>query len=261
MNQTAPNNQSNPDDCLFCMEHLYETALGILEPEDRPRMEHHLADCNVCRSELHELDAAVNLLPLAVDQVQPRSSARGLLLARMQSEQDHPPAPPRATVRPHEASLPRPGTTRRPLWAMGSVFAAMSIALIALAAWNLLPIGTSDGSMPQGQIRVLAMESSSEGTGGHIGADPEEKDGMVIAWNLDPTQKHEVWCVNRDGVKTMVGKLDVAQSGSVMQTVSFPEAVGAYDQIYVARNDGTEELTVAPNKLRNSDIPSGTPPD
>ena len=144
---------------------------------------------------------------------------------------------------------------------MGSVFAAMSIALIALAAWNLLPIGTSDGSMPQGQIRVLAMESSSEGTGGHIGADPEEKDGMVIAWNLDPTQKHEVWCVNRDGVKTMVGELDVAQSGSVMQTVSFPEAVGAYDQIYVARNDGTEELTVAPNKLRNSDIPSGTPPD
>ena len=77
MNQTAPNNQSNPDDCLFCMEHLYETALGILEPEDRPRMEHHLADCNVCRSELPELDAAVNLLPLAVDQVQPRSSARG----------------------------------------------------------------------------------------------------------------------------------------------------------------------------------------
>jgi hypothetical protein len=143
---------------------------------------------------------------------------------------------------------------------MGSLFAALSIALVALIGWNLLPIGSSDGSMPQGQIRVLAMESSSEGAGGHIGADPEQKDGMVIAWNLDPAEKHEVWCVNRDGVKTMVGELEVAQSGSVMQTVSFPEAVGAYDQIYVARNDGTEELSVAPNKLRNSEIPAGTPP-
>lgn len=261
MNQSAPHNQPIQDDCLFCMEHLHEAALGILEPEDRPRIEHHLADCNVCRSELHELDATVNLLPLAVDQLDPRPYARESLLNRMHAEHHQPRGTEQKRFAARAQLRPKPTPARRPLWTMGSIFAALSIALVAIAAWNLLPVGIADDSMPQGQIQVLAMESSSEGTGGHIGADPEGKDGMVIAWNLDPAEKHEVWCVNRDGVKTMVGELDVAQTGSVMQTVSFPEAVGGYDQIYVARNDGTEELTVAPNKLRNGDIPSGTPPD
>jgi hypothetical protein len=84
---------------------------------------------------------------------------------------------------------------------------------------------------------------------------------MVVAWNLDPAQKHEVWCVNKRGERLKVGDLVVDSTGTATQTLSFPEAVGNYDQIYVARNDGTEELTVAPNKLKTNGDPAGTPPD
>lgn len=265
MTHTATNNQSHQDDCLFCMDHLHEAALGIVEPADRPRLEHHLAECDVCRAELAELDAAVNLLPLAVDQVDPRPETRGILHQRMQAELQS----------PQQLSANNTGVTeissafqtRRPLWAFGSLAAALLVALLAIAAWNFLPIGDDNNGAPQGQMRVLAMESSDtcedchKDTTGHIGADMEQKDGMVVAWNLDPNQKHEVWCVNKRGERLMVGELQVDSSGTVMQSVSFPEPVGGYDQIYVARNDGTEELTVAPNKVRPDGDPGATPPE
>jgi hypothetical protein len=157
-------------------------------------------------------------------------------------------------------------TSRRPLWTLGTIAAGLLVALFAISAWSFLPF-TDDDSAPPGQMSVLAMESSDtcqdchEDTRGHIGANLDTTDGMVVAWNLDPAQNHEVWCVNKRGERLKVGDLVVDSTGTATQTLSFPEAVGNYDQIYVARNDGTEELTVAPNKLKSNGDPPGTPPD
>lgn len=263
MTQLATDNQSPQDDCLFCMEHLYEAALGIVETEDRPRLEHHLADCDVCRAELAGLDATVNLLPLAVEPVAPRPELKRSLRQRMESELRSPQGASIQPLRsPQEITTASP---RRPLWTLGTIAAGLLVALLAISAWTFLPVG-DDANAPRGQMSVLAMESSDtcedchEDTRGHIGADLETTDGMVVAWNLDPGQKHEVWCVNKHGERLKVGDLVVDSSGTVTQTVSFPEAVGNYDQIYVARNDGTEELTVAPNKLKSNGDPAATPP-
>ncbi len=271
MTHMANYNPSPQDDCLFCMDRLHEVALGIVDPEDRGRLEHHLAECDVCRAELAELDATVNLLPFAVDEVAPRSHVRANLRERMEAEMAAPPASGvirelRTPVNADAAAQSLNSPSRGPLWTLGTIAAGLLIALLAISAWSFLPFD-DDAPAPRGQMSVLAMESSDtcedchEDTRGHIGAHLDATDGMVVAWNLDPAQKHEVWCVNKRGERLKVGDLMVDSSGTVTQTVSFPEAVGNYDQIYVARNDGTEELTVAPNKLKSNGEPAGTPPD
>lgn len=267
MTHVATNNPSHHDDCLFSMDHLHEAALGILEPEDRERLEHHLAECDVCRAELSELDATVNLLPLSVDQAAPRPHVKQSLLTRMETELALPPASTTIAKTSRRRPDPRRNAplARRPLWTYGSVFAGLCVALVAIAVWNILPFSHDTSNAPDGQMSVLAMEASDcedchEDTRGHIGAHMDDTDGMVVAWNLDPAQKHEVWCVNSLGEKYMVGELEVDSTGTAMQTIRFPEAVGGYDQIYVARNDGTEELTVAPNKIKTNGDSSATPP-
>lgn len=242
------------DDCLFCHEHLEEAAMRTLEPDIQQRMECHLVRCRMCREELAQIEETLQLLAYSVDQVDPPVTAKSNLMARFEAERDEPsastevlaPAPAKAPPSPKAP----PRTWRQLPWTYGGLFAGLCVALLVIGAWNFLPFTQSDGDIPRGQIQVMAMENTCpdchDETGGQIGADPTQKDGLVVAWNLDPQRKHEVWCVNRDGKHTKVSDLEVADTGSVMQTISFPDEVGGYHKIYVIRDDGAEELTVAP---------------
>ena len=136
---------------------------------------------------------------------------------------------------------------------------ASILALVLIGGWSVWQFNDSAPGLPSGNIQVYAMESTEGSTGGHIGADPEESDGVVVAWNLDPNQQHHVWCINRQGERIRVAELRVGESGSVMQSLTFPEAIGGYDHIYVARDDGTEELSVKPNQGTTEPFPTDEP--
>lgn len=270
MTKTDLHTNLDNDDCLFCQEHLEEAAMRTLEPEIQQRMECHLVRCRMCRVELAQIEESLQLLAYSVDQADPPVDAKSRLMARFEAERDQPmqtqPSVPAAPVR--KPTTRRYSPQRMP-WSWGGLFAGLCVALLVVGAWNFLPIANSDGDLPAGQIQVMAMENTCPDchheTGGHIGADPKEKDGLMVAWNLDPHRKHEVWCVNRDGKHTKVGDLEVKSTGSVMQKVSFPDEVGGYQQIYVIRDDGAEELTVAPAGIREEDedftTDSSTPTD
>ncbi len=258
MTDTDMHTTHENDECLFCMEHLDEAAMRILDEDVQARVECHLAKCSICRDELAEIERTLQSLAYSVDQIEPPVSSRDKLLLALESERDSAPAPIPTAERPAPAR-PRK-TTRLPRqipWSYGSVFAGFAVALLLLGAWNFLPFQSDGDGLPAGQIQVMAMDLTCPDchhqTGGQIGADPEENDGLVVAWNLDPKRKHEVWCVNSEGKHEKVGDLDVADTGSVMQTVSFPDAVGGYQQIYVIRDDGAEELTVKPDKSGEQD--------
>lgn len=243
-------NLHNPetDDCMFCQEHLEEAAMRTLESEVQQRMECHLVRCPMCRAELAQIEKSLQLLAYSVEQNTPQPDAKQKLLARFEAEREQPSAAPVTTTTPRSTSRAR--LPLRSPWSYGGAFAGLMVALLVIGVWSFFPFEGSNGDLPRGQIQVMAMENTCEdcgdSTGGQIGADPKEKDGLVVAWNLDPKRKHEVWCVNRDGRHTKVSDLNVAETGSVMQTVSFPDAVGGYHKIYVIRDDGAEELTVVP---------------
>lgn len=263
MTKTDLHTNHDHDDCMFCQEHLEEAAMRTLEPDVQQRMECHLVRCPMCRAELAQIEQNLQLLAYSVEQVDPPANAKQSFLARFEAEHDRPEAQkPAPLVSPSNDTRPSTRFPRQIPWSYGGLIAGLAVALLVVGMWNLLPLSESDGGLPRGQIEVMAMENTCpdchDGTGGQIGADPREKDGLVMAWNLDPQRKHEVWCVNRDGHHTKVGDLQVGESGDVMQTVSFPDVVGGYQQIYVIRDDGAEELTVVPASGRE-DNPDSVP--
>lgn len=270
MMTTDTHDTFNTDECLFSQDLLAEAAMRTLEPEVQQRMECHLARCRMCREDLAQIEETLQLLAFSVDQFDPPANAKQNLMARFDAER-HQAAPDTFTTTIKPTPAPKPTRTvsapdptrhiaRRFPWSYASVFSGLAIALLLIGAWNFLPFAQSDGELPRGQIEVMAMETTCpdchDATGGQIGADPKEKDGLVMAWNLDPERKHEVWCVNRDGLHTKVGDLVVADTGSVMQKISFPDEVGGYQQIYVIRDDGAQELSVAPATTREDDQPA-----
>lgn len=260
------NNHTDTDDCLFCVEHFDEAALGILESFDQDRFEHHMTRCSICRSELARLDAAVQLLPIGVAQESPGENIKASLNARFAAAKAESaasiPSPRKAASRKAGLNKPSRFSMGQPIWTIGSVFAGLCVALAVISLWNLLLQDNQNPDNDTSNFQVYAMESSNQDSGGHIGADMETKDGTMMAWNLDPNSKHEIWCVDGENNKWKVDDLVVTDSGSVMQTVSFPDEIGTYKQIYVARNDGTEELTITPNRTVNGDepVPSASTP-
>lgn len=249
---TIPQN----DDCLFCQDHLEEAALGILEADDRVRVEHHLAGCPICRAELAELEQNLPALAFVLPDDAPRPQVKDQLLARMTAEQDR--VATKAAVPTSAPVRTRKPARRSPLpWSYGAVFAGLAVALLAIGIWSLLPFERPGSDLPRGQIQVMAMELTCDDcdadVGGQLGADPSEPEALVVAWNLDPDHSHEVWCVTTDGRPTKVEDLHVADTGSVMQTVQFPDDVGDCEEIYVARDDGALELSVVPAEATESD--------
>lgn len=257
MNEPDFDNLIESDDCLFCSEHMEEAALGVLEAEDEERFEHHLSSCSICRAELARLDAAVQYLPFVVNQAEPDVALKSNLQARFAEAREKEPARIPSPRKPESRNRTRK-TPGRPMWTFGSVFAGFCVALAVIGLWNLLPNNGDNPSISGRNFQVYAMQSSDEQTGGHIGADPDGKDGTMMAWNLDPNEKHEIWCVDHEDNRWKVDDLIVAESGSVMQTVTFPKEISTYKQIYVAKNDGTEELSVAPPQSINGDEPAPT---
>lgn len=255
MTKTDLHTNHEHDECLFCHEHLEEAAMRNLGPEDQQRMEYHLARCPMCRAELAQIEQSLQQLAYSVEQIEPSATAKQNLMARFEVEREQTESLHPAPVLPAAPTPKRTSRFPRQIpWSYGGLFAGLAVALLVVGMWSLLPFNGSNSDLPGGQIEVMAMENTcpdcENATGGQIGADPEENDGLVMAWNLDPQRKHEVWCVNRDGHHTKVGDLQVGDSGSVMQTVSFPDAVGGYQQIYVIRDDGAQELTVIPGNGR-----------
>lgn len=252
MTMTDMHTNQEFDDCMYCQEHLEEAAMRTLAPEDQQRMESHLLRCSMCRSELAQIEQSLHILALSVEQHEPQARLKSELIARFEDARQQP-----VPTQPPARKTRSPRFSRHVPWSYGGLFAGLAVALLVIGVWSFLPFSNSGENLPGGQIEVMAMETTCPDchheTGGQIGADPVEKDGLVMAWNLDPERSHEVWCVNKEGKHTKVSDLQVAQSGSVMQTVSFPDAVGGYQQIYVVRDDGEEELTVVPANGRENE--------
>jgi anti-sigma factor RsiW len=111
-------------------------VLDALSPEERVEFEVHLVDCVACQAEVAELRQVVDVLPLAVDIVQPRAGLRDRILAEAQGDVEVKPrltaleggAPPR-----DRSDAPRRWTRAPQTWL--ALAAAMVIA--ALGGWNL----------------------------------------------------------------------------------------------------------------------------
>jgi anti-sigma-K factor RskA len=71
-------------------EEIAAYLLGALEPGEATALERHLGECAECRAELRWLDPAVQLLPEAVQRLEPPAELRSRILAQAGAEAEHP---------------------------------------------------------------------------------------------------------------------------------------------------------------------------
>ena len=252
----GPWNQINLDgagprpNCAFVRENLPALALGALDTVDREEIEHHLRWCDACRLEATAYDAVANLLPLGLSlESGPAPGARSSLLDRIARDDGGPRPVVAIPELPGAGSLTTPARQRHLPWTRfvpAALVAPLAIALLVVGAWansmryDLDEASSSDtpvaGITLQGrEVQTYAVERSCDNcTGsGQFGLSETDSMGMVVAWDFDPGQEHEVWGITRSGERKKVCELYVDAAGSVMQTFSLPEKPSGLTEIYI----------------------------
>lgn len=295
MTQQHSEHGASPDariaECQRCIANAEAYALNALEGIERRTIEHHLLWCGKCRRMIADVRRVTNLLPFLAEPAVPSPEAKSNLFARIAGSQAEDESVERPVAhahpwetRPVAAKTPgKNGATRSSPWQRWigpALIAPLAIALLLLSAWtnslrnevdslearqqmpaNLAQIGSTDSDLQLYALKPACPECAETKASGQFGGNPDSSVGVVVAWDLDPNERHQVWCVNKQGEKFLISDLDVEHTGSVFQAVNFPDTLGGYQQIYVARHDGTAdpqaELLVAMNE--EFEIPSGSP--
>ncbi len=249
--------------CGQVRDELEAWALGALEPDEGAAVERHLAVCEPCRHEAGELGGVARLLPFSLPPVSPSSAARHALMSRIADEQMAVAEAQTQLSRP-AARQPRPEAPaepeRRYHWSQLLV-TPLAIALVVMTLWSLelrdqANDDGNDGSttatvsmLPDG-FQTYTMESKCEKckATGKLLADPEQANALMVAWDLDPGQIHQVWCQSEGNQPVLVASLDVSEEGEVLQPLTFDQPISGYSRIFVVNHDGEiSEIRLAQN--------------
>lgn len=241
--------------CDQVRDELEAWALGALEPGEMSVIEDHLARCPSCRQDADSLRRAAAMLPFALAPVHPSTDTRHALMDRIATDQSDRSLPARRTAEPASNQAPIKDGGRSVPWSQVLV-APLAIALLVMTLWSFdlhgrvsnqenggqEPTGTSIAMLPAGvQTYSLKSECKTCDSAGKLLADPRKADALFVAWNLDPSEVHQVWCVEGDGSRALVASLDVSPAGDVLQPLLFDQPIAGYSQIYVMSRKDDEE--------------------
>ena len=273
-----------PGECLYAQENMEGFVLAALDPSDQSRVANHVRWCDDCRPFHTGMKHVVDMLPFATTSaVLPSPATRVTLLDRVQHSGSpdaaasgaHANASARPAVVPFASRDPFPGVNADvqqasaseqsrsgwARWVPTAVIAPLLVALIVVSAWG---IGQRNqvGEMQQ----QLAAQSNANFTkngpatrlfttrpacpsctgSGQLGADPADNKAFLLAWDLNPAEQHEIWCVHPDGKSNLVAVLNVNQKGQVMQNLEFSQPISGYREIRIVRHDdASPELIIA----------------
>ncbi len=258
--------------CDHVREELEGWALGALDAAETRAVERHLAFCAECRGEGVAIRDIASLLPLSLAPVNPSAAAKRSLMLRIAEEQ----MGAAGIAEPPQGSSAGPSAQEQPSgrtsynWSQLLV-APLAIALLVMTLWSfelkdqVNDQGGGDGRssaltalLPDGfQTFSMHSECAKCQSTGKLLADPEKADALMVAWNLDPTQVHQVWCEEGDGSRVLVASLQVGEDGEVVQPLVFDQPISGYARIYVmSRNGDKVEIKMG---MTGSDISSPSP--
>ncbi|MGI8484623.1 MAG: hypothetical protein ACR2OU_10210 [Thermomicrobiales bacterium] len=199
-----------------------------------------------------------------LDRIQHAGSSRARVSATAQSVMApfarHDPSPGLKTPVPETGVIEqsRLGWAR---WIPTAVIAPLLVALLVVSAWG---IGQRNqvGEMQQQLAAQSTTNMTKNGSAtrlyttrpacpsctgsGQLGADPSDNKAFLLAWDLNPAEQHEIWCVHPDGKSNLVAVLNVNQKGQVMQNLEFSQPISGYREIRIVRHDdASPELIIA----------------
>lgn len=230
-------------------------ALDAVTPTERQAAATHLANCAKCRNLLRELNGVVDLLPLAVQPVQPRAVVWERIRSALQPDKTVP-------VRQPEPVQQRRSRRR---WSP-QLLAVAAILLFGLLgvmiSWNLslmqqvasLQHLTHAPTQQPVPAEVLTYQvtgtNPAQGVRGEVLSLPQQHLTLLILHGLTPPQGHQVyqgWLLHLNGQKitstTSIGLLNLAHGTA---SLSFSEEVTGYDAIAVSLEPGPTATAKAP---------------
>jgi hypothetical protein len=288
MSDPTTNSPSHSDACAFVRDNAAAFALRALTPEETSQIVRHLEEHPACQRYIDAELAVVELLPFSMPLIEaPDLAVRIKLFDTIDAERQTPlarytdreparffaprqhPAPESLRTAPAPAMPPN----RWPQ-VLGSVLLApLCIALLVMSVWaynlndevkSLRDANTAADSPTMMEVYAMTSSCTDCSTHGQIGAMPDQTSAILLAWDLDPAEDHEVWCEERDGNKWMVSSLNVNANGAAMQTIKFPKPIDGYSRIYVSGSDNDEgedpELLVAMPEQHEDNPPSESTP-
>ncbi|MGN6482923.1 MAG: anti-sigma factor, partial [Thermomicrobiales bacterium] len=193
----------------------------------------------------------------------PSPAVRERLLARVAGEMN---ASASTDAMPVQAA-PAPGkvsASRVTLWQrriLPAATAILTIAFLLVSAWGVglqnqvedlrtqATQPTTFSGQPLSSPRLFTTKPACSGCTGvaQLGADPGKSTALLMAWGLDPSQTHEVWCMHENGESNLVAVLDVNADGDAMQTLTFSKPIAGYLEIRIVKQqDASPELIFSP---------------
>lgn len=201
-------------------DELAAYLLGALEPGEAAALEQHLADCEECRAELRWLRPAVQMLPEAVDPVEPPPELRARLMAEVGAEAK------RAERSGAGLVWKRRSPALRPL-------AGLAVVALLGAAVAGYAIRDGDGGGGQNATTVIAGKAPAvtaevvrAGEGGtlHLAhVRPLPPDEVLQAWvqrEGEVESAQTLFVPNRDGTATVA--IDDMQGVEVLMVTAEP---------------------------------------
>ncbi len=234
---------STSQTCAQVRDDLPAYALGILDADERARVEAHLDGCPECRSALRRFETTVGALGAAVAPVAPPPALRTALMDEIRR--------PVASQTRTRSPLIR----FRPMLTVGLGIAA-TLALVAAITFGILfqQVRDQRDTAREGQAEMaeylkdggtlsplLPAAGASDGAEpnhGSLALAPNQGGAMLSVYDLAPTsgdQRYFVWAQRAGQDKVKLGELHVDKSGFGWMLLWGPDPMSTYDVVGITR--------------------------
>ncbi len=201
-------------------------VLGVLEPDEAAAFARHLASCSDCLKLVAELRGIVDVLPLAVEQVEPPPSLRARVLEAVRTEAKQNGTAAALPARARRGLLS--GILARPMaWAAAVVL--LLAALGATTGWAFAMRGSLDSSQARvsslyDAMTVLAQadrrwqisgSSIDPSAHGVLAYSSQQHAAMLIMWGLPQAtgaRTYNAWTV-ANGTRQGMGQMHQVDDG------------------------------------------------
>ncbi|MBI2766885.1 MAG: anti-sigma factor [Chloroflexi bacterium] len=207
-------------------------ALGALDPEDRARVEGHLAGCTVCRDELARYSAVAAALREDSSEAAPPELVWERIAAHIRAGT---PSPAAAAARAESRKLRLLGIG----WA---ATAAALVAVVAIAGWReFRSSDTSVADLASRSELVVPLAGApgygSAPTGRLYVSEDRQQGGLAVTGMpvLNGDWTYQVWFVRRDQTRASGGTFDVNGKGEALVKVAIPGPLSQFEGVGITR--------------------------
>jgi anti-sigma-K factor RskA len=233
-------------DCQDFEELAGAHALGALTEEEQQRADEHLAQCPNCQQDYREMQAVVNLLPLAVPVVKPSPMLGERIIARIQMNEA------KLSGSTERARWPEKTRTRKNIsWGMRllTVAAALLLLLVGgMTTWNIVLQHQLAELTTQNTAPIsYPIQGSKESTqvNGQFIYYPQQHISILLVHGLPALkggQVYQGWLL-RDSHPSSIGLFNLQGDTA---TLTFPGAISGYDTAAISREPGPQASQLAP---------------